>query len=411
MSTSLQDLMKDNNLPESVWKKLSSEPFNITTIKQFANFFDSKTEVSSLFCIVAGITQGSVVADVKQAWREAEAQVQKGLTKTSAGLPEEIIDSPLRSEVQATLQAQWTAWYMWDLPSSWRGPDSLLGRFHREFLKKTHVLYLIKKIRSLEMATTLGPSQTRHHLGGSLDIFVQAPDTAAEVSINSTWGYLTGLKIILYTMALAGAFKVNNVVFAPLAAMVKHLAAAENYAFTYNTGAHPMPDNIILGQLGRIDEGIRGEWAKRLRTAEGVTLGQVAEATEAYAASLWMINPSRDIPVQRGRSQSKGRGRGRHPRGRSQSRDRRERSRTPPRGGKGGKSKGEDGRGTRFGQTVKTARSSKSGKILCKPYNDARGCKARNCSLAHRCDVLLPSGNACEGAHSRADHRGPTVPL
>jgi hypothetical protein len=419
MAMSLQDIFKDNNIPDAVLQKLTAVPFNITTVKQFANFFETRAEVKTNFCDGAGVKEGNVIADLKQAWREAEAHVQKILTKTSAGLPEEIIDSPLRTEVQATLQTQWKTWYMWELPSSWRGPDSLLGRFHREFLKRTHVLYQIKKIRSLEMATTLGPSLTRHHLSGTLDIMVNSHDTSPELSINSTWGYLIGLKVILFTMALAGAFKLKDNVFAPLNSLVKHLAAAENFALTHNTGAKPLSDGTILTQLRRTDEAIRGEWAKRLRSSEDNTLGQVMEETEAYAASLWMINPTRDIPVPRGRSYSRGGGRGgggRRQRSRSNSATRKKKprvndaDRSQDRDGQrdGGKGGGKSGS---FGSTIKTCRFNKDRKQLCKPFNDARGCNNRNCPNAHRCDVQKPSGEACNSDHRRVNHRGPTVPI
>jgi hypothetical protein len=142
--------------------------------------------------------------------------VQRAITRQSSCLPEENIDDPLRHEVQATLQEQWKAWYGWHLPPSWRGPDSLLGRFHREFLKRNHVLYQIKKIRSLEMATSLGPSQRRHAIGNVLDICIQTGDAAAEVSISSVFTYLMGLRIVLYTMALAGSFKLGESTFFPL---------------------------------------------------------------------------------------------------------------------------------------------------------------------------------------------------
>ena len=65
------------------------------------------------------------------AWREAEAAVEKGLKRTSAGLPEEAIDDPLRAEVGQNLARTWKLNYNFDVPSAWQGTPNLLGRFHR----------------------------------------------------------------------------------------------------------------------------------------------------------------------------------------------------------------------------------------------------------------------------------------
>eukprot|EP00972_Heterocapsa_arctica_P027051 3978917-Heterocapsa_arctica.AAC.1 len=61
------------------------------------------------------------------AWREAEATVEKGLKRTSAGLPEEEMDDPLRAEVGQGLARLWKANCRFDLPASWQGDPSLLG--------------------------------------------------------------------------------------------------------------------------------------------------------------------------------------------------------------------------------------------------------------------------------------------
>ena len=59
-----------------------------------------------------------------------------------------------------------------------------------------------------------------------------------------------------------------------------------------------------------------------------------------------------------------------------------------------------------------TCRTNKAGKKLCKPYNDARGCKNAKCPEVHSCDVLMASGYACDNPeHNRVNHRGATIPL
>ena len=47
---SLGELLKDNGLGATVQHELAQAPFGLKTVKHFANYFESKSEVNSLFC-------------------------------------------------------------------------------------------------------------------------------------------------------------------------------------------------------------------------------------------------------------------------------------------------------------------------------------------------------------------------
>ena len=48
-SISLKELLDSNDVDSTVLENLGKAPFNITTVKQFANFFETKQEIKTLF--------------------------------------------------------------------------------------------------------------------------------------------------------------------------------------------------------------------------------------------------------------------------------------------------------------------------------------------------------------------------
>ena len=134
-SLTLAELLKDNGLPVVVGEQLAKAPSGLKTVKEFANFFESKGEVNSLFCrhIELLKNDGTAIANLKQAWREADALVERHLKRSATGLPEEALEDPLRSEVQGSLKATFFSTYKFEIPRVWQGVDSLLGCFHKVF--------------------------------------------------------------------------------------------------------------------------------------------------------------------------------------------------------------------------------------------------------------------------------------
>ena len=61
--------------------------------------------------------------------------------------------------------------------------------------------------------------------------------------------------------------------------------------------------------------------------------------------------------------------------------------------GKGDKGKDNDTKGS-LGKTA-------DGEGICYTFNGDKGCKSSNCAFAHVCYVVMPSGVACGGSHSR----------
>ena len=139
-SGTLEGLLKANGLPDDCLAELLKAPYNITTINQFANFFDDKAEVSSEFCSKTDMfkDRGDLVANIKQAWREAEAMVQRSLKRTIENVSNESLEEPLKYDDAEKLEKAYTAAYGVHVPPTWMGFSTLLGRFHREFTRRAH---------------------------------------------------------------------------------------------------------------------------------------------------------------------------------------------------------------------------------------------------------------------------------
>ena len=412
---SLESLLRQNDIGEDVLTMLKSETFKITNTKQFANFFENRAEIASLFCKHASvkIDNPAVIANLKQCWREAEAAVERSLKRSSSGMPEEDIDDPLKEDDNKQLEVMYKNTYSFSIPPTWRAPNAILGRLHREFMQKSHVAFIIKKIASLELSEQVGQCRKKLKIGLAelnLPFNIEGEN---EITVHSCFGYLHELKIVLYTMSLAGAFKVTkgdgHVLFAPLEDLLAHLAAAEKFVITHANGRETFPDSDILKQLRKIDETIRTEWARRVRSEPSKSLGEHVQDLMGFSTSLWLQAPITTqvyhAPPRNQQPQPIGSPvKAVKAKGDSKGKDKMKGA---------GKAKGKEPRSDMpAGAMCKTTKYSSNGKTICKGYNDARGCQNPACAFVHCCDVLMSTNKACSGTtHNRASHSGPKIPL
>jgi len=103
VNSSLEDLLKANDVPAEVFPFLKGRPYQMASVKQLANFFDNRSEVASLFLNNTKFKeQDAIITNLKQAWREAESIVTRSLKRASQGLPEDSSGSP--SDARRSLQ-------------------------------------------------------------------------------------------------------------------------------------------------------------------------------------------------------------------------------------------------------------------------------------------------------------------
>ncbi|CAE8627868.1 unnamed protein product [Polarella glacialis] len=395
-----QGLLEANGLAEEVLQELAKQPYQIKTVKQFANYFDTKGEIRKLFTdkIPAFQNNGNILSGLRQAWREAENKVERALKRSAEGLPEVALDDPLCEEVQKSITKTFKLLHGFEVPLTWMGVDGLLGRFNRELHKHTLVAIKLNKLKTIARANTMGPQAKKQRIG-DVEISFGTSEYADATILRSTFHYLMALQVLVFTMAVAGSFRVARgtaeLLAAPLAPLLSHLAAAQNFVRRHSIGKDTFSDAEILSGLEQIDEAIRTKWAELHRQGadQSITLGEIIEAIQPFSDTLWLGSPPNLHP--RGKGGNKGGKQEYVAAGNSQ-------QRPPPQ-----QPAAADQRGTTAKGNVKTAKHDKWDKPLCKPWNDARGCSKTtgHDGCRHVCDILLPSGDACAQNHTRSQHK------
>ena len=107
--TTLEDLLERGlGIPSEVVQKLKDHPFGCTTVTRFANFFETRSEIKTLFCdkVEPIIADGGVISELKQAWREAEAMTAQALHKTATAMPDAGLEDPLSQQLQESILAR-----------------------------------------------------------------------------------------------------------------------------------------------------------------------------------------------------------------------------------------------------------------------------------------------------------------
>jgi hypothetical protein len=414
-SAALQALLEKNDLPATVLTELAKEPYGIVSLANLANYFDTKTEIKTLFTDKIDIFKdnGKILANLRQTYREAEADVNRNLKKRETNAPEQAEDDPLPQEIADTLTTLWKSLYKWDIPPSWMGSPQMVGKFHRGFKKRSHTGFILTKIRTQESLQVMVVPEKRQRLSETTEILFRNESEAKGIlPLGTCHTYLYGLKVTLYTMSFAGTFRGEGglapLVFAPLQQLIDHLATAESWCWKHLYGDTRFSDTDVLSTLKLIDQNIRDEWGRAVRTTSK-TLGEIVDDLKSYQAALWLHSPTSLAPTPQMFAGSGRLGRVPNPRSSKGGKDK---------GGKGGKGGSStlsikdtpypgDGGSGRF----KTCRTTQDDLAICKPFNDGRGCSHPKCSYEHVCDVLLPNGKNCGKGHPRTKHRGSKVPI
>ena len=151
MTTELSALLQANNVHADVVKYLTDVE-GCLNMKDFANIVDTKAELNqAVFVHVTTITTKKNVelAKLKQAWREAEGLVARGLKRATEGVEEESLDEPLHVDVQRKIEKEFLKCYHFAIKPSKMGCDTLLGRVRREFDKGRVTIFPLNLVRSL----------------------------------------------------------------------------------------------------------------------------------------------------------------------------------------------------------------------------------------------------------------------
>ena len=379
----LAELFKANDVPDDVLDELARAPFLCTTVKHFALYFDDKTEIKTMWAANSEKykTAGNVIANLKYAWREATNLVETSLKRTAEGLPDENLDDPLRSEVEMSLKAAFLKTYGFNPPPPWMGVPSLVGRLHREFMKRSHIAPRVNKIKTLGQLNDVGPALKRQRIAADLELVMGAsPGTLA---VHHTFSYIQLLQSLLYSMTLAGSFKVTyhgnakEAFMVPLQPCLTHLSNAQCFVGKWASKSF---EHDILRKLTEIDETIRNRWAEIFRASDE-PLGVAIDEADNLAQMLWQT----DVPLMQ-KSQGDrarwGSGKG---------------------SGSGKKENRKLGSASFIEKVKKGSGKNQSAKSSepCKFWNKGDCTRGKQCGFSHVCNFMKDNGKIC----GRKDHK------
>ena len=128
LSDELRALLAANDVPECVQDEIAKAGF--FTTKAFANCVDAPKEVVQ-FTDATSLPDDqkkATYALLKQAWKEADATVARGIKRLSEGLTDVVMDEALPDTTKLMIHEAFYRRYAWNLEFKLRPSDALLGR-------------------------------------------------------------------------------------------------------------------------------------------------------------------------------------------------------------------------------------------------------------------------------------------
>ena len=401
-------LLEGNSLDPAIIAWLEHDDQKCRSMKCFANWVDTKAELERT--ILANVdsvkTNRGQLANLKQAWREAEGMVASRLKRASEGLNEETIEEPLQWEVQKNVEKVFSSSYGgWLLAVEEMGADAILARFSREFGKKQPSMYTIMRAKSIAHSQRSVPTK-RHKVAANVDLEVRdgadADEAVDSVVVTSLLGkYFKCFKIVRNTWAVAGCFDVmpegetTSVKYVHWQQACEYMQEFQDHADELLTR---YDEESVLIYIVTVEEKFRAKAISYARSPQQVPWGRALLQALAKESRFWQDHRDLLAP-KRGYGASAAMSRVREP----MTPDRKELRPPLERRGKGeGKSEGKALNLRNFATITET----KQGWSVCKAHNDQRGCgQYCNFGKVHVCDVLLASGQGCESkGHTRLQH-------
>jgi hypothetical protein len=400
ISEELQALYAANSIPVDLQQYLQKE--GILTAKNLANHCDQASEVFDTIIKAHGAHAQSneVKINMKQCWREAMAQTQRGIKRTTEGLPEAPIDEPFADPVQKALNDSFMSKYSFDLPIYLRPSDSLLARVRREFERNTMSFYPINKVKSLKIVTRSSPDK-RHRVTDRISMTFEGEEVVDEPTVRIRAAFLQ-LEILANAWGIAGCCVYQPP--APLGSsstsqmsvqqLVCHWQQAVTYFRTLKDRCELLldsfPESNVCSYFQQVEEAFRGHALEAsLRRDCPLPWGMALEAALRDFPVIWSdfhaVLQSRSSKADHSLSSM-----GQIPVAPA----------APTRLDKPAKQSNQSERGL-----LATCVVDNRGNKLCKAFNDRRTC-ASPCVKGHMhvCDIQLATGKCCGARHARGSH-------
>ena len=397
LSDELTALLKANHVPDEIMKWLGDN--NCLTTKNFANWCDAPKDVQAniLDNIASHKTSRAALADLKMAWRECDATVARGVKRLSEGLSEIILDEALPDITRDTINETFLKRYQFNFEGYQRPHDGLLGRIRREFERGAPSIISLSKVRSFYSQSQTAEAK-RHRVTETISYVIEG-DSPDENSAPSKFRHLMArIEVLQNAYGLAGCFvPKKDAPGSATAATPKIYCEWQHVCKFYRdirNKIEPLLDTCaeatVMEFFVRCEEDLRQKALEHLRLHPDAVFGETLLLMADKHANIYYDHGSvlntRNNPAAA--TNSSGSGRVALPG-------------SPAKAGLLAQAANDSQDKGRVATVMETA----MGAAICKKYNDRRSCEGKcKDGKTHCCDVLLSSGHACEGRHSRMQH-------
>jgi hypothetical protein len=345
----------------------------LESLEDFFHYFTGaayETECESLVNSVESTKDNRlVVARLRAAYVAAKEAISAASLGTglSRGSVDEL-EAPVPQHAYQQMEQDFAKVYGLTIDVNLQPADGLLGRVWREFRRKSATVIEVRKMRSV-LQDKIPPARDSVPLpqGARIEFEFQA-----ELSVTSLIQYYFCLRTLAYAWAMAGNYDVESVQKPGSQVRMMNLTSALDYAdkclrltLEYGGQCRQWLESRDILTRGRMVTLMRRGWPA------------VEALTAAWAESHldWRARDTHQVPRERSSAKK-------HPRDSS-----------------------SESRTKRQKKAQSTVSTLPGGKTFCKPWNDERGCKVKNCPKIHGCDIRLPSGKACNSVkHTRVKH-------
>jgi uncharacterized membrane protein YgcG len=419
MDEGLSALLKSHGVDEKIIVYLGKATTACYTVENFANWVDTRCQLEARILNLTDLKgDPGQLARLKQAWRQADSNITRGIKRSSEGLPHEDLDAPLDDEVYKSRMLIFQQYYRWQQVDSRRlGSDSLFGRIAREFDRRQPSMFSVSRVRCLARAQRAQPPK-RERLGNNLIMEMPDEDDDRHHASIALRSHLQQLSVLCFTWSVCGCFDITVD-----SITVKYCRFEETEAYRFEIEEHAWhlipkySEDSVLAYTIAVEEDIRARAVELARQTPSEAWGRALIRAQKEQCHRWQerkdILRSRPAGGGGGTPQGGGGGGGTPHAGGG----------TPKGGGGGGKKGGGKANGKGNGKAKepyyhehngtqlpsrkkwKTASFTNDNWRFCKNFNDKRGC-GKKCpkNEFHGCDVMVGSKPCASTSHGRSRH-------
>lgn len=366
----LQSCLVGANLSEG-WIKEFLSVHKITTLDDFVYLVNSAEWERSLQALVEATSfkQDRIAgARFKSAYLAGQQALKQSLEVSPIA---DDPDQPLPESTTQQLNRDWDRKYSIKWESFVDPADSLRARVYREFKKFTMTLIECRKIKSI-LTYSMPKAHEEVHLQGGVKI---AFDKEVVTDIKNVIDYYFALRTLAVAWSWGGNWTTKDrsgrdVPMMDLSTALGYADRALADCATYGRNSLTWLARNDLLTRGTMASLMRQQWSAGEALTESLRQHHVDWKSPAMQGIIPEVEVKRKSP---------------------------EPSRYSGPDAKRARNLKADG--------LVTISMIKGGQKLCKHWNDARGCRQKQCPNLHQCDVKMPSGKPClSKTHNRLQH-------